>query len=74
MATVGEIEIDEELVAEASRLGIDVRNLLEVELRQAIRKRQAANAWYAENREAIDAYNRYIEEHGVFGEEFRSYG
>ena len=27
--------------------------------------------WQEENREAIEAHNRFIEKHGIFGEEFR---
>jgi post-segregation antitoxin (ccd killing protein) len=30
-------------------------------------------AWLAENEDAIHAYNRFVEKHGVFGDESRRF-
>jgi len=36
--------------------------------------REAEHArWLAENKEAIDHYNAFVEAHGLFGEEFRQF-
>jgi antitoxin CcdA len=29
--------------------------------------------WREENRSAIEAHNRFVEKHGIFGEEFRNW-
>ena len=37
------------------------------------REHVGAKAWLRRNRAALDAYNRHIEEHGVFSEGLRSF-
>jgi post-segregation antitoxin (ccd killing protein) len=32
-----------------------------------------AAAWETENRDAIDAYNKHVREHGVFSDQWRSF-
>ena len=32
---------------------------------------QKEKRWKKENKEAIENYNKYVQRHGVFGEEFR---
>ncbi|HVV94067.1 MAG TPA: type II toxin-antitoxin system CcdA family antitoxin [Hyphomicrobiales bacterium] len=65
------VEVDAGLVAEARRLGIDVERAANTALRRRVEKRRASFAWEQENQAGIDAFNRYIEEYGTVGEEFR---
>jgi hypothetical protein len=34
---------------------------------------QAVKTWQEENREAIESYNRFIAEHGIWGKKYRSW-
>jgi antitoxin CcdA len=52
------------LVAEARARGINVSQACEAGLRAAVAERRRAQ-WLAENREAIEAYNRRIENDGL---------
>jgi post-segregation antitoxin (ccd killing protein) len=68
------VVIDPELIAEAESLGIDVEKVLASELKYRIQRRKDDLAWQDANKEAIERYNRYIEEHGPWYEQFRSEG
>ncbi len=46
--------------------------LLEQALAEALKKQQAEQ-WLAENSEAVNAYNREVEAHGVFSDQVRSF-
>ncbi len=69
------VPIDETVVAEANARGIDVVGACEAGLHTAIRraadprsaeeKRAADAKWAEENRAAIEASNRWVEEHGL---------
>ena len=39
---------------------------------EAIRQKER-EAWLKKNRAALDAYNRYVEKHGVFSDGLRSF-
>jgi len=80
--TVGErvtIEVDPEALAAARAAGIDLSQLLAEALRRrlpnldAATREEAARKWYEENKEAIDAYNKLIEEHGLFSDGMRTF-
>lgn len=45
---------------------------LEQEQTEALRKKQSEQ-WLAENSEAVNAYNEYVEAHGVFSDCGRSF-
>jgi antitoxin CcdA len=66
--------IDGALLEQAEALGLEVRSLIEGELRRRIEKRRMADAWADENKEFIDSYNRHIDQHGPAGDEYRRYG
>jgi post-segregation antitoxin (ccd killing protein) len=66
------IKIEPDLVTEATQLGIDVNHSVNTDLRRRIEKRKRELAWQAENKEAIDSYNRFIDEHGLWHERFRN--
>lgn len=59
-----ELSLRTDLINEAQRLGIDLTTACESGLRNEIAKAQA-DRWYQENREAVDYWNRYVEEHGL---------
>ena len=59
-----ELSLRTDLIDEAQRLDIDLAAACEHGLREAIAKIQG-DRWYQENREAVDYWNRYVEEHGL---------
>ena len=61
-----------DLVERAKALGLNLSEVVETALEQAIIAAEQAR-WLAENEAAIDYFNKFIEEHGVFGEEFRDF-
>ena len=61
-----------DLVERARALDLNLSNVVEQALASAIRETEQAR-WLAENREAIELYNAFVEEHGFFGEEFREF-
>ena len=46
--------------------------MLETWLEQMVRK-ERTRRWQEENREAIEAHNRFVEEHGIFSERLRRF-
>ena len=78
------VQIDPALVAEAERLGVDLSAASQTGVERAVvLKRNAAKtdaelaadaqAWAAENAEAIEAHRKRIDRDGVFGEDFRTW-
>lgn len=61
-----------DLLEEARALGINLSQTLEKALTAEVKKAKEA-AWLEENRAAIEAYNREVEEHGLFSDGFRSF-
>jgi antitoxin CcdA len=61
-----------DLVQRAKALGLNLSEVVENALEEAIRKAEQAR-WLAENKEAIEQYNAFVEKHGYFGEEFREF-
>ncbi|HMM57609.1 MAG TPA: type II toxin-antitoxin system CcdA family antitoxin [Rudaea sp.] len=66
------VSINSELLADAREFGLNLSAELEERLTETVRKLRAEQ-WLRDNREAIKAYNKFVEEHGVFGEEFRGW-
>ncbi len=66
------LSIDAELLRQAKALGINLSRFAEEKLAQEVRRRRW-EAWRAENRAAIEAYNRHIERDGTFGDEYRRF-
>jgi antitoxin CcdA len=58
--------------AEATALGLDADAIAENALREAIRA-EKARRWLEENREAIEAHNRWVDEHGLPLAEYRMF-
>ena len=59
--------VDTELLDEARRLRINISETLERRLR-AIVKAEQERRWLEENREALQAYNRRVAEHGLLSD------
>lgn len=66
------VSIRSDLLADARELGINLSAELEHRLTEVVRQHRAEQ-WKRDNREAIEAYNRHIEEHGLWNEEFRTW-
>jgi antitoxin CcdA len=66
------VTVNSDLLKQAKALDINLSAALEQTLIELVRQKQAA-AWLAENRDAIDEYNRFVEENGTFADELRSF-
>ena len=66
------LSVDEGLLEHARRLKLNLSQVLEIGLADAIR-RQESEAWLKKNRAALEAYNEHVEKHGVFSDGLRSF-
>ncbi len=61
-----------DLLEEARAYKINLSQTLEAALAVELKKRREAE-WLEQNREAIAAYARFVEKHGVFSDRFRNF-
>ena len=61
-----------DLVERAKALDLNLSEVVETALEQAIVAAEQAR-WLAENEAAIDYFNKFVEKHGGFGDEFRDF-
>ena len=66
------VTLPESLIDEAKALGINISAACENGLAASVAEARAA-AWLKENRAALDAWNDYVEEHGIPLAEFRQF-
>ena len=66
------LSVDEGLLEHARRLKLNLSQVLEAGLVDAIRQ-QEGEAWLKKNRAALEAYNEHVEKHGVFSDGLRSF-
>jgi antitoxin CcdA len=66
------LTINAELLEAAKSYRINLSQTLETALAVELKKRREAE-WLEQNREAIEAYNREIAEHGLFSDAFRTF-
>ena len=66
------VSINSDLLREAKILKINLSATLEQQLVHLIRQKRRAQ-WIKENRPALDAYNAFVEEHGVFSDGLRQF-
>ncbi len=66
------LSLDTGVVEAARALGINLSQACEAALREATRA-ERARQWQEENREAIHAWNAWVEEHGLPLEEYRQF-
>lgn len=66
------VSIRGDLLEAAKEMKINLSQEFERHLEALVRKNRAEQ-WLKDNREAIEAYNRYVETHGIWSDEFRSW-
>ena len=66
------VTIRSDLLDEARALKINLSQEFERHLGEVVRKHRAEQ-WLKDNREAIEAYNRHIERHGLWNDEYRTW-
>jgi antitoxin CcdA len=66
------LTVDGELLDAARRMKLNLSRVFEVGLTEAVRQKER-EAWLKKNRAALDAYNQYVEKHGVFSDGLRSF-
>jgi antitoxin CcdA len=66
------LSVNSDLLRQARELKVNLSKILETQLEQMIRQ-ERARRWQEENRDAIEAHNRWIEEHGVFSDRLRQF-
>ena len=61
------LSINSDLLRQARELKINLSKMLEAALERMIRE-ERARRWQEENREAIEAHNKFVEEYGLFND------
>ena len=64
--------VERGLLSRAREAGINLSSLLTAALDAELRH-QAARQWQEENREGIEALNRFHDEHGCFSDDYRTF-
>jgi antitoxin CcdA len=64
------LSINSDLLAKVKELDINISAVLQETLEQKLIE-EKEKRWKIENKKAIENYNKYVQKHGVFGEEFR---
>lgn len=58
---------DPALLKEARALGLNLSEIFEKGVAEAVAERRRER-WIADNKDALEAHNRYMERHGLFGD------
>lgn len=66
------LSINSDLLAKARELKINLSAALEETLIKQLKRKQR-ELWRQQNAKAIQAYNRFVETHGSFSDELRSF-
>jgi antitoxin CcdA len=66
------LSLNSDLLSKAKALKINLSATLEKSLAEEVRKRKA-ETWLAENKEAIEASNKFIEKNGLFSDGLRQF-
>tara|TARA_R110002072_G_C7754362_1_gene517773 strand:+ start:166 stop:411 length:246 start_codon:yes stop_codon:yes gene_type:complete len=66
------LSINSDLLKRTRSININLSATLELALKEQLAKFEAVK-WKKDNKNAIKAYNEFIEEHGCFSDEFRSF-
>ena len=64
------LSVNSDLLRQAKELKVNVSQVLEVALANQVKSLREAQ-WLADNQEAIDGYNRHVEENGLWNEAWR---
>lgn len=66
------LSINTDLLRQAREAGINLSQVMEERLAEILAERRRAQ-WQAENREALESYNRRIAAEGTFGDDTRGF-
>lgn len=66
------LSLNSDLLRQGKDLGLNLSALAEAALAEAVKARLEED-WLRENEAAIHAYNRRVDQHGTFGDRFRSF-
>ena len=66
------LSINADLLQQAKQLNINLSQTLEQHLAETIRQLRRSQ-WLAENKNALDDYNRRVEKHGAFSDGLRRF-
>ena len=66
------LSVNSDLLLKTRALNINLSATLERALKEELAKHEATQ-WVEDYRAAIKSYNEFVEEHGCFGDEFRSF-
>ena len=66
------LSIRADLLEDARAYKINLSQTLETALADVVKK-EKERRWLEENRPAIEAYNRFVEKHGLFSDRFRTF-
>jgi len=66
------LSVNSDLLKRSKALDINLSATLEQALKEKLAKVEAKK-WLEENKNAINAYNDFVEEHGSFGDEYRAF-
>ena len=73
------VEVDAETLRRAREAGVDLSETFTRALRRVLplptddERKRAAQQWYQENKEAVDASNEYVEKHGLWSDGLRMF-
>jgi len=66
------LRLNSDLLAKAKTLNINLSREFEAHLAGLVRQRMMER-WLAENKDALSAYNQFVEQNGVFSEGVREF-
>ena len=66
------LSLNSDLLKKSKALNINLSATLEQALRDKLAQLEAEK-WLKENKNAIKTYNEFVDEHGCFGDEYRSF-
>ena len=66
------LSVNSDLLKKTKALNINLSATLEQALREKLAETEA-NKWKKENKRAIEAYNDFVEENGLFADEHRQF-
>lgn len=66
------LSVNTDLLLKIKEMNINISAILEKALVNELKKAEAEQ-WTKVNQKAVKKYNQFVEEHGCFGDEFRSF-
>ena len=66
------LSVDAELIDRAKASGLNISTFLEQQLREKMQK-LADDQWRRDNAKAINSHNDYVEKHGLWCDEYRTW-